>query len=361
MSKRRVPKRRASTKERTKQPPKLTFKAWLLEWGRALAFSGSVALVIFTFIVQPFVVPTPSMASTVEPGDRIWVSKLHYGVQTPSTLALPFTDIYVPGIELPSVRLPGFSYIQRDDIVVLHYPLGTEPRDRKQRWLKRVVGLPGETLRIEDKTVFVDDVAVPTKETMQYLWRVMPTDERVRFSEQRLLDAGVAEVRDSGHPAVPLVEATAAVARSLEGWSYVASVEPAITTSPAYSDVLFPSGEGYTPDTYGPVHIPQFNLTVPLNEETWQLYKRVITVYEGQPIERTADGTFVLNGDAVDAYTFQQNYYFLMGDNRDNSEDSRFFGFVPEDHIVGKAVSLFYSLDPETQMPVFSRLFRPLD
>lgn len=359
MAKRKQQSPRRKQKKKTDRP-KLTFKAWIKEWVSALAFAGSVALVVFTFIIQPFVVPTPSMASTVEPGDRIWVSKLHYGVQTPSTIAIPFTDIYVPGVELPSVRLPGFSSIQRDDIVVLHYPLGAEPRDRKQRWLKRVVGLPGETLRIEDKTVYVDDVALPSIEKMQYHWDVMPTDGRVRLSEARLKEAGVDEIVATGHPAIVRVEATEAVAKSLETWTYVTEVKPHITTNPAYSDVLFPAGQGFTPDNYGPILTPTAGLTVELTDETWKLYERTITVYEEQDVQRVADGTFVREGQPITSYTFQQNYYFLMGDNRDNSEDSRFFGFVPENHIVGKAVSLFYSLDPETKMPVFSRTFRPL-
>ncbi|GAB5518361.1 MAG: signal peptidase I [Rhodothermales bacterium] len=325
---------------------------------QSLAFAAAVATVVFTFIIQPFVVPTPSMAATILPGDRILVSKLHYGPATPRTLAIPFTDVYLPGVEFPSTRLPGFSEVQRGDALVFHYPLESGPIDRKARWFKRIIGLPGDTVMLRDKVTYVNGKVLPPVVTQQQWWQVTLADERMRLNPQRVFELGAEQVRPLGQTNTMLVMGTQEVAEAVAEWTYVQAVTPYILPE-TMADVLdlFPKGAGYTTDTYGPITVPQAGTSVTLDEATWPHVERVIRDYEGHIAEHRADGTFWIDGAQAETYTFAQDYYFVMGDNRDNSEDSRFWGFVPHDHLIGKPVAIFFSHDPDTFIPRLDRIF----
>lgn len=355
-------RRRARAKARPIQratgPAQGRWKTELKSWGQSLAFAVAVGTVVFTFIIQPFVVPTPSMAATILPGDRILVSKLHYGPSTPRTLAIPFTDVYLPGIAFPSTRLPGFSSVQRGDAIVFHYPREAGPIDRKARWFKRVVGLPGDTVMLRDKVTYVNGEAAVPNPNQQQWWQVTLADERMRLNAQRVIELGAEQVRPVGASNTTLVMGTQAMADALAGWSYVATVTPYVL-SDAMADVLdlFPSGAGYTTDAYGPVTVPKAGATVALTDETWPEVEMVIRDYEGHTAERRVDGTFWIDGAPATTFTFAQDYYFVMSDNRDNSEDSRFWGFVPHDHLIGKPVAIFFSHDPETFVPRLDRIF----
>ena len=334
-------------------------KGKVREWVEALVFALVVMLIVRTFIFDLFRIPTPSMEKSLLVGDYLFVSKLNYGTRTPITLGVPFTQYHLPGFSLPYFRFPGFTEVKRGDAVVFNYPIEEKPVDRKMHYIKRVVGLPGEEVRVRDKVVFVDDEALSKEEGMQQFWDVYKTDERVVVSPQRLKAIGVDTLAVTINPKLLRIVATEDAIEEVESWSYIDRVEPYIASENAgYGAIMYPRGRGYTPDNYGPIKIPEKGDTVTLTIDNWHVYEPVIRRYEGHETRVTPQGTFEIDGNPVTSYTFSQNYYFVMGDNRDNSEDSRFWGFVPFDHVVGKALLIYYSWDKDKNLPRFSRIFK---
>lgn len=329
------------------------------EWVDAIVFALVVMLVVRTLIFDLFRIPTPSMEKSLLVGDYLFVSKLHYGTRTPMTIGIPFTQIYLKGIDLPHTRLPGFSKVKRGDAIVFNWPPEDKPVDRRMHYIKRVVGLPGETLEVRDKIVYANGEALPLQEGMQQFWNIVKKDQRVRLSSSALRAIGVTEIQATPDPSIVRIVATEDAVRQIEQWPWVARVEPFIAPEHAgYSQIMYPAGRGYTPDNYGPVHIPAEGQTVTLTEENWPVFEPVITRFEGHTARRLEDGSFEIDGVRTNEYTFAQDYFFVMGDNRDNSEDSRFWGFVPMDHVVGKAILIYFSWDAESNLPRFERLFK---
>ena len=346
-----------STSGRTPATPQP--KGKIREWVEALVFALVVMLIVRTFIFDLFRIPTPSMEKSLLVGDYLFVSKLNYGTRTPITLGVPFTQHHLPGFTLPYFRFPGFSDISRGDAVVFNYPVEEKPIDRKMHYIKRVVGLPGETLDVENKVVNINGSALSPSEGMQQFWDVYKTDERVVVSPKRLRAIGVDTLAMTINPKLVRIVATEKAIKEVESWSYIDRVEPYLAPENAgYSAVMYPPGKGYTPDSYGPVRIPKKGESITLTRENWPVYEPVIRRYEGKKTRVIAPGEFEIDGAPSTSYTFSQDYYFVMGDNRDNSEDSRFWGFVPEDHVVGKALLIYYSWDKEKNLPRFSRLFK---
>lgn len=331
----------------------------LYETAKSLVFALLVVTALHTFIVQPFTVPTPSMAGTIVPGDYVVVSKVHYGPKTPVSPGIPFLKLYVPGVTLPSVRLPGFSSIERGDVVVFHLPIEDVPVDQKTPYLKRVVALPGDVFEIRDKALFVNGERLPFPEKMQQLWWIHLKEGQAYLSESQLVQRGVSATYRTDNTELLLIEATNEAIQKVESLAAVERVEPYSFSSDA-SDDIFPKGSGFTPDEYGPITIPYRGQVVPLDETTLPTYGAIIEKYEGHTVERGDDHTFLIDGRPAQTYTIEQDYYFMMGDNRDNSLDSRFWGFVPEDHVMGKAVATVFSWDEETHRPRFDRMFRPI-
>jgi signal peptidase I len=334
-------------------------KSHLREWIDALVFAVIVMLIVRTLLFDLFRIPTPSMEKNLLVGDYLFVSKLNYGTRTPRTLGIPFTDIYVPGLTLPNTRLPGFGEVERGDAVVFNWPadLG-KPVDRREHYIKRVIGLPGDTIAVTRNVVSINSEPLPLATGMQQMWFVEKTGPRVRLPSSALLELGVSELSQTANPAVVRISATTSAAEEIATWSYVQAVRPALHESdPVTDSMMYVKGRGWTPHDFGPLPIPARDQTVTLTMENWPYYETVIARYEGHTAEALPDSTFRIDGQAAETYTFAQDYFFMMGDNRDNSEDSRFWGYVPMDHIVGKAIFIYFSWDAERTLPRFGRLF----
>lgn len=347
---------RPRSSRRGKEAPRP--KGALREWFEAIIFAVVVVVIVRTFFFDLFRIPTPSMENSLLVGDYLFVSKVHYGPRTPMTLGVPFTSIYIPGLEFPYYRLPGFSSIERDDNIVFNWPEPDGPVDRKMHYIKRVVGMPGDELGIEDKVVVVNGEPLEFREAMQHFWRVSMANDSARLPQSRLRALGVSDVRQIGEDNEVAVTATRSAADEIASWPYVDDIEPYVHAPlPEWQQRLFPEGSTFTPDNYGPIVIPEEGMTIELDEESLPLYAETISRFEEQSINVRDDGTVEINGEPASEYTFEQDYFFVLGDNRDNSEDSRFWGFVPEDHIVGKAMFVYFSWDAEASFPRFERIF----
>ena len=332
-------------------------KGPLREWVDALVFAVVVMVIVRTLFFDLFRIPTPSMERSLLVGDYLFVSKLHYGTRTPISLGIPFTPIFLRNVTLPWTRFPGLSEVRRGDAMVFNWPADEDkPVDRKMHYIKRVIGLPGDTIAVEDKTVIVNGVTQGLSGGMQQQWYVYKKDPRVSLLGSRLQEAGIKEVTPTSNPAIVRILATEAAADTLAGWGTVDRVTPAISRSDAgYSSHMYPANVGYTPDNYGPVRVPENGKEITFSEENWRYLAPVIRNFEGLQVTADENG-YWLNGERVDSYTFTQDYFFVMGDNRDNSEDSRFWGFVPMTHVVGKAVLTYFSWDSEGGPPLIGQI-----
>lgn len=360
----RQKRRAARSKDSVKGGPKSNTKGKpqkgkVREWVDALVFAVVVMLIVRTLFFDLFRIPTPSMEKSLMVGDYLFVSKLHYGTRTPMSLGIPFTSVYLKGLSFPFFRFPGFSEVKRGDSVVFNWPAdNVSAIDRRTHYIKRIMGLPGETIEVRDKVVYINGEPQQMKSGMQQSWTVYKSDPRAQLSPSALEDLGVSEIIQNQGSAVVLIVATESAVDVIRSWSWVDRVEPAIAPSnERYDQLMYPPGRDYTPDNYGAVSIPKGGETVVLSDQNWPLIRTVITRYEGHSAERTGPGQYLIDGQVADSYTFDQDYFFAMGDNRDNSEDSRFWGFVPMDHIVGKAILVYFSWDAESRLPRFKRIF----
>lgn len=355
----------------------LVAKSAFGEWVSSILFAVVAATIVHTYVMQPFTIPTGSLERTLLIGDFLFVSKFHYGARTPmTTVSFPMVHDTIPGLgiksyldkpHLPYFRLPGFQDIERSDIVVFSWPVDTvnrfyglddgkyyhKPIDKKSNYVKRAVGLPGDSLKVVDGKVYVNNspLELPGRAQLQYSYQ--GTAKGGGFNTKNLYDQyKISNLKFYNSTQFATQAITAENAERFRNHPNVASLEKLIAGTDQKDPSIFPKGNASlgNRDQIASVYIPKKGTTTPISVENLPLYKRLIEVYEGEEMgeerEISVEGNQVLlNGEPLSEYTFQQDYYWMMGDNRHNSEDSRFWGFVPENHIVGKPVFIWFSWD----------------
>lgn len=321
-------------------------RSFFFEWLKVLAFALLGALAIRSFAVEAFRIPTASMEQTLRVGDYVLVSKLQYGPRLPITIGIPFTEYYLPNVELAPIRLPGFSEVKQGDVIVFNYPDEHGPIDRKTHYIKRVIGLPGDSLIIRDKVPIAGGQVFPAQATMQQKWLATKKQDHA-FPMSELTESGVQQITSLEHEHQRVAfEATETLASTIRSWEAMASVEPFVLPfDPSYGLRLFPARHSFSRDNYGPLYIPAKGDTLFLTEDNWLVYQDIITRFEHHTARARPDSRFEIDDQLTNTYIVEQDYFFVMGDNRDSSSDSRVWGFVPTDHIVGKAQLVYFSRD----------------
>ncbi|WP_046744219.1 signal peptidase I [Kordia zhangzhouensis] len=344
------------------------------EWIASILFAVVAATLVHTYVMQPFVIPTSSLEKTLLVGDFLFVSKIHYGARTPMTAvalpmvhdAVPFTGMksYLKEPQLPYYRFPGFETIERNDIVVFNWPADTltvinnpnsksiyKPLDKRSNYVKRCVGLPGDKLEVRDGYVYIDGVQndLPDRAKLQFSYLVQ--SKGAPFSKQYLHDRYdiTDDIYTGQNNIYQFAGMTEKTAEELKNHHNVASVQKIQFPKGERGDV-FPHSEKFEWNVYqyGPITIPAKGMTVQLNMDNIPLYKRAIAEYEGKNLT-VKDNQIQIDGKPVTSYTFEQDYYWMMGDNRGNSQDSRSWGFVPFDHVLGKPVFIWMSWDTDAK------------
>ncbi len=350
----------------------------------SILFAIVAATIVHTYFIQPFTIPTSSLEKTLLVGDFLFVSKFHYGARLPmTTVAAPMVHDTIPVLkvksylskpELPYMRLPGFQKIKRNDIVVFNWPVDTmldmrhtdkhyyKPIDKKTNYVKRAVGLPGDSLSIKDGYVYINGKQ-----------NVLNDRARIQFSYDITFQGQIAS-NAQVYEILKRFDMTDGLGydQQTEKWIIPAATEEAVARAKNHPNIasieirkdsmgnrdagIFPMNSAYNwnNDYFGTLYIPQKGKTITLTPENLPLYKRVISAYEGR--ELAVNGNQIsIDGQVTNQYTFQQDYYWMMGDNRHNSQDSRVWGFVPFDHVVGKPVLVWMSWDGKS--PRWERFF----
>ncbi|MBQ8778331.1 MAG: signal peptidase I [Alistipes sp.] len=376
----------------------------IYEWVNAIVFATVAATLIHIFIFQMYVIPSSSMEKSLLVGDYLYVSKVTYGPQMPNTpLSFPFVHHTMPlsqtkksfseAIKWPYHRLKGLREIERGDVFVFNFPAGdtvllenqavtyydvlrdyqeqygptrgrkqlendytiiTRPVDKRENYIKRCVALPGDSIRIIDRELFINGKPEGSVAEKQFCYTIRTSSPLTQYAVDNL---GITEITGNGNSYFsPLTDS---MVEALSKMDNVISIEPYTVMEQA-----FPHNDKYawTADNFGPLWIPKKGTTINLTLENLPLYERIIDVYENNDLEVKGEDIYI-NGQKSSSYTFKMDYYWAMGDNRHNSADSRYWGFVPEDHVVGKASFIWLSLDQNKSFPAnirWDRIFNKI-
>lgn len=371
-------------------------KGFTREWVDAIIFAVVAATIIRTFLLEAYTIPTSSMEKSLLVGDYLFVSKIAYGPKAPNTpLSFPFvhhtlpftesTKSFVEWISFPYYRFPGLGNVERNDAVVFNYPDGDtistryqsqksyyvllkehgrkrlwtdkrnfgdivyRPVDKRENYIKRCVGMPGDSLKIIDRQLFINGELAMQPDGMQYQYMVQTDGSSIN---PKILDKlNITEYSRFNQPGLFMFVLTEKSKNELEKLPIVKRIEAFNEPAGEWAQSTFPQDKRYqwNRDNYGPIYIPKKNAAIEINLDVLPLYERLITVYEGNKLE-VKNGNIFINGEETDSFTPKLDYYWMMGDNRHNSADSRYWGFVPEDHIVGKAEFVWLSLDPNKSL-----------
>jgi signal peptidase I len=389
------------------------------EWFDSILFAVIAASLIRWLLFEPFQIPTSSMENSLLVGDFLFVSKIHYGARSTKTpLQIPLTHqmvwgtdstkSYLDWIELPQFRLPGFSSIKRNDVIVFNYPAEEQhPSDLRTNYIKRCVAIAGDELEIKDRVVYVNGNAMDFHIQSQHKYLVIasellkadtfyelgiPIDNQTgavqptpyNYNQYNDLRSSMNSLLENGNTTFEGAEKY----KGQDVYPYIMDLSQEeveklkkypklfldMIVSIDAQDNLFPTNRDYINwdlketganssefdwklDNFGSLKIPNEGWKMPVTPQNLALYGKYIKDYEGNDNVEISNGKLILDGNELSEYVFKQNYYFMMGDNRHSSADSRFWGFVPEDHIVGKATMVFMSIDPDyAKGGIFSRM-----